>query len=187
MTASTRDKIYHTALHLFVDKGFSASVDQLVSDTGIAKGTFYHYFKSKEYLIIALYKKLMFEIEAECVKDFEDERVLLCSREVFRSIVQWFILNPVKFRYITVFETSPFKNTELENVDEVMEGPRRIIMQKVNMGLLKANPPDMIAFHDFAFTRAAANYFLSFSNPPEHFVQQFDAAFDMYWDGVSNK
>ncbi len=186
-TAPTCDNIYRAALHLFIDKGFSASVNELVSKAGIAKGTFYHYFKSKEHLIIGLYKKLMFEIESECVKDFEEKGTLLYSREVFHSIVQWFICNPAKFRYITVFETSPFRNNEIENVDEVMKGPRKIIMQKVNMGLLKANPPNMIAFMDFAFTRAAANYFLSFPDPLEHFTQQFDVAFDMYWNGVSNK
>jgi protoporphyrinogen oxidase len=52
MRASTRkkrDTVIETALQMFVDKGYeNVSVDDIIAETNISKGTFYHYFQSKE-------------------------------------------------------------------------------------------------------------------------------------------
>ena len=46
---NNREKIINTALHLFTTKGYdSTSVNQIIDEVGIAKGTFYHYFNSKD-------------------------------------------------------------------------------------------------------------------------------------------
>lgn len=186
MTKScTKDNIYKQAVKLFVKRGFSASVNDLIAKAGIAKGTFYHYFKSKEELIVDLYKMLMFEIEKECVTEYEGESAREYSFNVFGSIVRWFISNPEKFNYIVIFETSPFIKKVVGPVDETLRGPLENTMKKVDMGMLKGYPPEMITFFDFSFTRAAANYFLSFPDPLGCFEERFRMAFDMYWNGVS--
>jgi AcrR family transcriptional regulator len=45
---STKEQINPQAARLFVKEDFSASVNDLIAKVGIAKGTFYHYFKSKD-------------------------------------------------------------------------------------------------------------------------------------------
>ncbi len=48
----TRDKIVSAALELFANKGFDkTTVDEIVNRAGVAKGTFYLYFKSKDDLV----------------------------------------------------------------------------------------------------------------------------------------
>lgn len=48
----TKNRILRTALKLFVERGLSeVSIDDLTKETGIAKGSFYYYFKSKSELI----------------------------------------------------------------------------------------------------------------------------------------
>ncbi|WP_430811776.1 MULTISPECIES: TetR/AcrR family transcriptional regulator [unclassified Carboxylicivirga] len=183
---SKKNDIYRGAMELFVEKGFAASVNELIERIGIAKGTLYHHISNKEQLIIDIYKQLMFEIEDQCVnKNILDAREN--TKQVFSAIVKWFITHPVKFHYISIFESSPYMKLHFSLVDETKEGPRRFIMQKVNMGVLKAYKTDMIAFFDFAFTRAMANYFLNSTKPVKTFHEEFDAAFDMYWDGVAQK
>lgn len=183
----TKEKIFSVALELFVRKGFSASVNEIIRHAGIAKGTFYHYFKTKEDLIVELYKKLMFEIEEDCVEEYGGESARDYSRNVFGAIVRWFISNPDKFNYIVIFETSPFIKKIIGRVPETLKAPIENTMKKVSMGMLKAYSPEMITFFDFSFTRAAANYFLSFSNPLSAFDTGFQLVFDLYWDGVSGK
>ncbi|PWD98321.1 TetR/AcrR family transcriptional regulator [Marinilabilia rubra] len=181
----TRDKIYKQAIRLFVKKGFSASVNDLIAAVGIAKGTFYHYFKRKEDLIVELYKTLMFEVERECVTEYCNETAREYSFSVFSEIVKWFITHPEKFNYIVIFETSPYIKKVVGKVDETLQAPLQNTMKKVDMGMLKAYPPEMITFFDFSFTRAAANYFLSFQDPLKCFDEKFKLAFDLYWNGVS--
>lgn len=51
----TRSKILGAAIKLFSTRGFnSASVDDICKDAGISKGAFYHHFKSKQALFLAL-------------------------------------------------------------------------------------------------------------------------------------
>ena len=51
----TRTKIISSAIKLFSIRGFNAaSVDDICADAGISKGAFYHHFKSKQELFLAL-------------------------------------------------------------------------------------------------------------------------------------
>ena len=52
--------IIDKAAELFINKGYeSASVNMIVEELGIAKGTFYHYFKSKEEVLEAVLEQLL--------------------------------------------------------------------------------------------------------------------------------
>lgn len=58
-SGQTREKIVEAAIELFAKKGFDrTTVDEIVANAGVAKGTFYLYFKSKDDLI----KELAFEV-----------------------------------------------------------------------------------------------------------------------------
>ncbi|MBD0379098.1 FAD-dependent oxidoreductase [Paenibacillus sedimenti] len=61
MRASTRKKrdvMMEAALTMFMERGYeNVSVDDIIASTGTSKGTFYHYFKSKDAIISAIYSK----------------------------------------------------------------------------------------------------------------------------------
>lgn len=51
----TRDKILHTAFGLFLAQGYeNTPVQAIIDAVGIAKGTFYHHFKTKEEMLVTL-------------------------------------------------------------------------------------------------------------------------------------
>lgn len=53
----TRDKILQTAFGLFLEKGYDHTpVQSIIDAVGIAKGTFYHHFQSKEEMLVDLVK-----------------------------------------------------------------------------------------------------------------------------------
>lgn len=67
--ARTRQKLIQAARELIAANGYDAvSVDQIVERCGVAKGTFYHHFKSKEalahHICATLYSDLRQETEA---------------------------------------------------------------------------------------------------------------------------
>lgn len=55
-----RDRIIANATRLFAAKGYhGTTIDEIVQATGIAKGTFYIYFDSKEELLVEVIKRLI--------------------------------------------------------------------------------------------------------------------------------
>jgi len=74
-----RERIIDNATELFAAKGYhGTTIDEIVQATGIAKGTFYVYFDSKEEILVEVIKRLIdrtlehihLEIEAEEKKDY---------------------------------------------------------------------------------------------------------------------
>lgn len=65
-----KEAIIQTALTLFITKGYDhTSVDEIIAEKKIAKGTFYYYFKSKEELLFAVISQIIDEglIQAKAV------------------------------------------------------------------------------------------------------------------------
>lgn len=61
-----KQHVIKMAHQLFIDKGFQAtSIKDILDYSGIAKGTFYNYFSSKNELLIALFKTLFKQMEKE--------------------------------------------------------------------------------------------------------------------------
>ena len=54
--AETRKKIFDTAFQLITEKGFeNVTVEEIARQSGVAKGLFYHYFSSKDDIVIETY------------------------------------------------------------------------------------------------------------------------------------
>lgn len=55
MTETTRDKLIITGVALFATKGFNnTGIAEILAQVGVPKGSFYHYFKSKDDLGLAV-------------------------------------------------------------------------------------------------------------------------------------
>ncbi|HBH35166.1 MAG TPA: hypothetical protein DDW45_01790 [Gammaproteobacteria bacterium] len=63
-TAERRAQILTAAMTCFIRKGYyRATMDDIVAESGLSKGTLYWYFKSKKELFLALVKSIMQQIE----------------------------------------------------------------------------------------------------------------------------
>lgn len=71
-----KNEIIDTAQNLFMTKGYSAcSVAEIIDAIGIAKGTFYHYFKSKEEVLDAIVNKGTDMIANRIYKVLHDDKL----------------------------------------------------------------------------------------------------------------
>jgi TetR/AcrR family transcriptional regulator, fatty acid metabolism regulator protein len=62
----TKKKIYDTAVRLLSEQGYdSTSIDDICSASGVAKGSFYHYFKKKSDIIVKTYNDVDERISQE--------------------------------------------------------------------------------------------------------------------------
>ena len=83
--AVRRNEFITVAEELFIEKGFeNTSVDNIVEQMNVAKGLFYHYFKSKEDLLDVIAERLLDEIGSSIASAMEKKG--LTAMERFREL-----------------------------------------------------------------------------------------------------
>ena len=86
--AELRMHIYEISLQLFRSDGYDATtIEAIVTKAGVAKGTFFNYFKSKEHVIMEWYRRLMLGTwEWAKSQDFDSaqDAILLAVEETAR-------------------------------------------------------------------------------------------------------
>jgi AcrR family transcriptional regulator len=109
-TAGKRRDIMQAALELIAEQGFHrAPMAEIAERAGVAAGTIYRYFESKDLLINELYRELEDKIMAVLQEGYPSVRPL---RERFlyllRQLLRYLITNPLHFRYMEQYFNSPY-------------------------------------------------------------------------------
>lgn len=112
LTTSTEKKqaIFESTLKLIKEFGFHGTpISQIAQHAGVATGTIYHYFASKDELIIALFRYSKQKIQDAT---FEDHNTHDAYRDRFVSIwinlVRHYIRYPEVLSFLEQFYSSPF-------------------------------------------------------------------------------
>ncbi len=105
-----RDEIVRAALELIAEHGFhGAPMAMIAARAGVAAGTIYRYFESKEVLIHETYnsleKEIMTAIMAGCpeVRPIRERFLHICQQ-----LVNYFLRSPMEFSFVEQFHNSPF-------------------------------------------------------------------------------
>ncbi|MDO4978632.1 MAG: TetR/AcrR family transcriptional regulator [Candidatus Saccharibacteria bacterium] len=118
-----KDKIIDTAYTLFVRDGYdNTSVDEIIANIGIAKGTFYYYFETKEQLLEAVINKLLDQEKAKAI-------------EVAESSM------PLEQKLVGVIMAMRPTSSEAEIAD-ALNKPENIVMhEKINQKIIETATP----------------------------------------------
>jgi AcrR family transcriptional regulator len=105
-----RDEIVRAALELIAENGFhGAPMAMIAEQANVAAGTIYRYFENKDVLINELYAEIELNIMsalregAPVNKPFRERFLHLGT-----GLLQYFIRNPLAFRYLEQFHNSPY-------------------------------------------------------------------------------
>lgn len=109
-SSDRRGDIIQAALELIARQGFhGAPMSEIAGKAGVATGTIYRYFESKEVLIAELHHELEEQIIAHIQKEYSAEQSIrerfLC---LLRELLRYFIKNPLHFRYMEQYFNSPY-------------------------------------------------------------------------------
>lgn len=180
--------ILDAALQLFVQQGFhGVSTKAIASAAGISNGTLFHYFPTKDELVIGLYhhvKAQMRQSQAHVLPS--DSPLKARIQHVFTSALHWALDYPVQFRYLQQFAASPYLHmlTQAE-ADEATRAELALLEEGVATGMLKAQPLPLL------FTLVSSHVFglnqYLIANPASPTAQQLtiSQAFDLLWDMIA--
>lgn len=102
--------ILKAALKLFVEFGFHGTpTSKIAQEAGVANGTLFHYYKTKDDLILALYTDIKKRLGAFMYANTGKEKSF---KETFTKIhentLSWALANQPEFYFLQQFNTSPF-------------------------------------------------------------------------------
>lgn len=105
-----RKDLLAAALKLFVQNGFHGTpTSKIAKEAGVANGTLFHYYNTKEDLIVSLYidiKKRMGEyVETKAALAKKPKKRFKIQ---FTEIILWSMDNKDDFYYVQQFHSSPF-------------------------------------------------------------------------------
>lgn len=105
-----QQEILKAALHLFVEAGFHGTpTSRIAKEAGVANGTLFHYYKTKEDLIVALYSHVKRQLSEAMYagitpgNDFQEN-----LRTIYDNTLTWARENEEAFYFMQQFNTSPF-------------------------------------------------------------------------------
>ena len=144
-------KLLNTALHLFSEKGIKkTSIQDIVKDAGIAKGTFYLYFKDKldiRYKLIAkksaeVFKHAYQELQKQTIDHFEDQLIFIVD-QVIGALND----NPTLLKLISKhLSWGMFKNSLVEPIDDAQRNIYDIYMDLLNNSGHEFDHPEVMIY-----------------------------------------
>jgi TetR/AcrR family transcriptional regulator, repressor of fatR-cypB operon len=141
------DAILDAALELFVERGFhGTSVPSVAERAGVAAGTIYHYFASKEALVNALFKKWKGAISAGVLQDFPFDRP---GREQFRTVwermADFALAHPKEFAFLELHHHGSYLDAEAKGIENhVLEFGIEMVKRAQAAQTLKSLPPALL-------------------------------------------
>lgn len=181
-------KILDTALRLFVEFGFHGTpTSKIAQEAGVANGTLFNKFKTKDDLIIALFVDIetrMGEYIAENAKQESSLKETLKGQYI--ASLYWALDNKDEFRFVEQFKTSPFLSLIApEEIEKAIKPFCSMLKQGISDNIIKPLPVDYLFTLVSSHTYGLNHYLLNneFSRAKQH--QIISDTFDLLWDMIT--
>ncbi len=162
-----KEAIQQTALKLFTEKGFHNTPTSLIAkEAGVATGTLFHHFKSKEellnylYLDVKLEMKNAIESKVDGCLDFDEKLAIFWVESV-----RWALDNPLKSQFLNSVRTSI--DLTSDTIKAAMESfcfASDLFIEGIEKGIIKNLPLEIIFEFIGSLYLASVSYFIQHRN-----------------------
>ena len=181
-----RNAILEAATRLFAERGLTAAPTSEISrQAGVAEGTLFTYFKTKDDLINALYREIKLELADAMMSDFPRKKnVGTRLRHVWDRYVNWGIANPMQRKVLAQLTVSEVLTKDSRDAGsapfvEFQYMIRDAIEQRVCRNDV---PVELISKSLAALVEATID--LTVTNRSKA-KQYRDSGFQMFWAGIT--
>ena len=184
-----RTAIMEAALKLFTERGFhGTSTAQISKDAGVATGTLFNYFPTKEDLINSLYFEVKGELSRAMGKGLEIESTFQGKlRKIWSNLIKWGVDNQEEFLFVGQFCTSPYITKFTR--DEVMKEYvflHNLVDEGIKTGEIRDFSAELIIAMFYQGSRTLVNFILdSDSSLDENKI--IEDGFQIIWRGLAKE
>jgi AcrR family transcriptional regulator len=186
--AEKKKAILETTLELVKENGFHGTPMSMVAKKAcVACGTIYHYFDSKDTLIMELHDYVKDKMVKAIVegddekKSFKERFFHFCTRHYY-----FYVKNPNDLYFFEQYINSPYNNRSSQNGNEQsLNTILKFIKKGVDTGILKSMDYRLMGILIHSNVRTAAKVHLSERIKIE--AAELEQVVQIIWDGVENK
>ncbi|TRX37814.1 TetR/AcrR family transcriptional regulator [Flavobacterium sp. ZT3R18] len=181
--------IINTATQLFVELGFhGTATSKIAQEAGVANGTLFNYFKTKDELIVTLYHSILEEMDDFIIERMSSHSI---SKESFQSLfvvtLFWSLDNRTQYQYMQQFNHSPYFQQIAPTILNQEEHPLFILIQNgIDIVLLKPMPAAFIFSLVTAHINGLYNYIIANDLTNEAQLELIQEAFDLLWKMIED-
>jgi AcrR family transcriptional regulator len=179
-------KILDASLNLFVDKGFhGTSTAKIAENAGVATGTLFHYFKTKEELINCLYLSTKESMLNEINDNYDNKKDIKENlKNLWLKSVKFCTKNPQKFQFILIFQYSPYiTSLTKKQIETQTECMIETYIKGIEKHEIKEISFEFAMDYFWGNITSTVNYFRK--HPEELNENTLDQVFELFWDGIS--
>lgn len=181
-----RNAILEAATRLFAERGLTdAPTSEISKQAGIAEGTLFTYFKTKDDLINALYRELKLELADAMMSDFPRKKnVRTKLRHVWDRYLNWGIANPKQRKVLAQLQVSEVLTKESKDAGGApFVEFQTMIRDAIEQRLFRNDLPAELISRSLA-TLVEATIDLTVSKPSKADKYR-DSGFQMFWAGIT--
>ena len=185
-SADKRNAILDAATRLFAERGLTAAPTSDISKlAGVAEGTLFTYFKTKDDLINALYREIKLELADAMMSDFPRKKsVGTRLRHVWDRWVNWGVANPEQQKVLAQLTVSEVLTKESRDAGSApFVEFQKMIRDAIEQRVFRNDVPvELISRSLAALVEATID--LTVSNRSKA-KQYRDSGFQMFWAGIT--
>jgi AcrR family transcriptional regulator len=181
-----RDRIIAAALKLFCENGFqNTSTATISKEAGVATGTLFVYFKSKDELINTLYLEAKHALALYFQEDLpEDAAIKEKLFHFWEKGIDWAVDNQYQFRFFSIFSNSPFiSNLTREEAASAFQFTQELVEQAKKEGSILPLDTGLLISLFSNQLNAVVTYIIQNPNIRNTRVI-IKQTFDIFWKGV---
>jgi AcrR family transcriptional regulator len=183
-----RDAILNAAIHIFAERGLAAApTSEISKQAGVAEGTLFTYFRTKDDLINALYQEIKLELAGTMMAGFPHKKSVRARlRHVWDSYVNWGVTNPEQRRVLAQLQVSGMLTKEsIAAGSAPFVEIQNITRDAIEQHILRLDIPlELISKMLGALAEAIMDLIIS---KPAMAKKYRNGGFEIYWAGISRK
>lgn len=178
-----KEKVIAGAIKLVVANGFGkVSTAGISKIAGVATGTMFHHFSSKDDIMITAYKAAKRNFIAQTTNNKNENNVKEDLKLMWNNLVEWSLNHQDQFRYMQQFVNSPYYNKEIMAQDDTWASLLDWWKAAINSKEIKDIPTEFLIKIFSTILYSTIDFLI---HHPEKKNEYLNHSFLMCWDMVS--
>ncbi|MDQ7976961.1 TetR/AcrR family transcriptional regulator [Paraburkholderia sp. SARCC-3016] len=179
-----RNAILAAAIEVIAEQGLGAPTSRIAKLAGVAEGTLFTYFDTKDDLLNQIYLELKAEMREVMMAQYPKAGSLQArARHVWQRFVEWGVANPAKRRALAQLSVSERVSEQAKTAGmQAFADVNLLVQESIAKGVLRDHPPAFIS----AIMSALAETTMEFmTRDPAHAGRYRNAGFEAFWNAIS--